>query len=155
MDACCTDDASNALYDFTVQIVKAAEPDEPLFDKQIHLDAFEDIERDTIRFGNFITSDDSPGAPGEVLVENVKSFVFFIGKPESQNTADRADARKRVNAMASSWLAKAFSDMRLPDADGKGRICGLAAPVRRMNFWWRPATERMPVVRLEITVNPV
>lgn len=139
---------SNALFEFTSELVEAAGSESALFQKTIHADVYEEINIDTIRIDDLRQAKPVLTADNKIRKDNAIVNVYFIAKPETQSLPDRLAARQRSEDMADAWLLKVFADPKLGN-----RVC-LVGDVAQFNDWIRPATVKMPVCVLRLQVNP-
>lgn len=140
---------SNALVEFTSEIIAAAGEGEALKSVAVHADVYEEIKPGkTIRVDD-IRQATPVLAPGRTIrKDNAVVNIFFIAMPQTQVLEHRLAARQLAEDMADAWLLKMFDDPTLSK-----RVC-IIGQVSQFNDWIRPGTVKMPVCILRLQVNP-
>src|SRR3712207_4433165 len=91
---------SNAVFEFTQEIVAAAESGTALYQKNIHPDIYEEIKGDTIRIDDLRSALPEPSNDREtgadvVQKSNAVLDLFFVAFPATQTLENRLAARQR------------------------------------------------------------
>jgi len=145
---------SNAVFEFTNDLVTAAADDTPLKDSQIHADIYEEIKPGkTIRIDDVRTANPVLLGSGEIRRDNAVLQVIFLKMPESQKLTDRLEARQTAEDMAGEWLKAYFNNPKLADSEGDARVCNIGNVIQ-FNDWIRPSTIKIPVCVLRLLINP-
>lgn len=145
---------SNAVFEFTSEVIAAAGEDTPLYGVQLHADIYEEI-----RLGKTIRVDDLRSAVPVLTdvntIEKHKAMIhlMFVAMPETQKLEDRLAARQLTEDMADQWLIRVFNNQSLADPEGNARVCTIGNIVQ-FNDWIKPGTVKIPVCILKIEVNP-
>jgi hypothetical protein len=145
---------SNILYAFTEDLVNAAGAGTPLKDVQIHADIYEEIKPGkTIRVDDVRRANPVILGSGQIQKQNAVVPVHFLKMPVTQKVSDRLAARQVAEDMADVWLQAYFNDPKLSDSEGNHRVCNIGE-VFQFNEWIKPGTVKIPVVILNLLINP-
>ena len=145
---------SNALFEFTSQLVEAATSDEAVFQATVHADIYEEI-----RSGKTIRIDDIRNCKpvligsGEIRRDKAIVSVHFLKMPVTQKLTDRLEARQTAENMATEWLKAYFNNPKLTDENGFHRVCN-TGEVIQFNDWIKPGAVKIPVTVLRLLINP-
>lgn len=143
---------SNALFEFTTDLVEAETSADPLFQKKIQANLYENLEGDTIRIGDIERSE--PDLVGfEIQENNAFVFVFFIALPESQTVEGLNAGRDKADEMSLYWFKKLLENPRLAK-DGVNRICGIGKTKKR-NYYGGTPSSKKPISELLLQINPM
>lgn len=140
---------SNAVFEFTQNLVAQAASSSVLYQKQLHADIYTEIKAtDTIRVDDLRQAEPNLMGDGTVQKDNAIINVHFVAFPVDQTLAQRLAARQESENMADAWVAAASLDQTLG-----GRVCGIGRIIQ-FNEWIKPGTSKMPVCVLRIQINP-
>lgn len=145
---------SNAIYAFTEQLINAAADGAALKDSLLHADIYEEIKPGkTIRVDDVRRANPVLLGSGLIQKQNAVVPVHFLKLPASQKVSDRLAARQVAEDMADEWLQAYFNDPKLTDTEGNHRVCNIGE-VFQFSEWIRPGTVKIPVVILNLLINP-
>lgn len=145
---------SNALFEFTQQIVNDAPPDSPLSDVLIHPYIYvpfkpgKTIRIDDVRQATPVLAPDRTIRDDNAIVD-----IQFAAMPKTQELTDMLAARETGDLMAKQWLLKSFDNSHLETLEGVHRVCAVGVATKFMD-WIKPGTVTMPVCVLRLVINP-
>lgn len=139
---------SSAAYLFTKDVVEQAGADDALSNADLHVGLFSPYEAEkSIRISGVFDAGIYWTNEAKVGKANAKVFIFFVVIPDEETAENLVEAAEVAEKMADEWLAAMFENQGLGN-------CIDVTNLKMRNEWIRPATARLAVCLLELTVNP-